>query len=418
MPPLMPTTEAPIRVLHVITRMVRGGAQMNTLATVLGLDNGIWRSELATGPSEGPEGSLEIAARVAGARLIHIPDLVRPIAPARDARALGQLVRLIRRERPHVVHTHTSKAGVLGRVAARLCRAPVVVHTPHGHVFHSYESRVRTALFIGAERLCGRLADRQIALTEGCRRDHLALRIAPADRFVTIHSGVDFSPFEAARPRREAVRRELGLPPGAMVLGTVGRLAPIKGQRYLLEAFAALRQSAPRLQLLLVGDGELRADLEQLAERLGCREQTRFLGLRRDVPELLAAMDLFALPSLNEGMGRVLLEAMALELPIVATEVGGIPDLVEDGETGLLVPPGDSVALGEAIQRLLAAPELAKRLGRQGKARATPHYSQEAMVARIEALYRELLAARGIAVPGEAAGRRSASLVATAGARK
>jgi glycosyltransferase involved in cell wall biosynthesis len=217
-----------LRVMHVITRMVRGGAQENTLATAAGIHGRGWESSLVIGPAFGPEGSLEPECLAAGMRLLRVSELVREVSPLQDGKALRQLVRLMRRERPHLVHTHTSKAGILGRLAARRAGVPVVVHTPHGHVFHSYEGRLKTQLFVRFERACAPLADRLIALTETERREHLERRVGRPAQWSTVHSGVDFAPFQDCRGMRAAVRAELGMPADAVVLGTVGRLVPIK----------------------------------------------------------------------------------------------------------------------------------------------------------------------------------------------
>jgi glycosyltransferase involved in cell wall biosynthesis len=413
----MNASREPIRILHVITRMVKGGAQENTLSNVLGLAGPGWESSLATGPAVGPEGSLEPECLAAGVRMLRVPELVRELSPMDDLRALRRLETLCRKERPHIVHTHTSKAGILGRIAARRAGVPLVVHTPHGHVFHSYESGLKTRLFVEAERYCARSADRLVALTENERREHLELRVGGAERWTVIHSGVDFSPFEAARGQRAPVRRELGIENNATVIGTVGRLVPIKGQRYLIEAFAALTAARPELHLLLVGDGELREELTSLAVSLGLavrahdepsmphadgapgRGTVHFVGLRRDVPRLMAAMDVFTLPSLNEGMGRVLVEAMAMELPCVASRVSGIPDVVAEGATGLLVPPREPGELAGALGTLLDDPARAREMGVRGRQRVVPEFGVVRMLEKLDTLYRELLAAKGLVAP-------------------
>ncbi len=407
---------SPIRVLHVITRMVKGGAQENTLANAAGLRGDGWESLLAAGHAAGPEGSLEGECESAGVRLVRIPELVRELSPREDLAALRGLEALMRRERPHLVHTHTSKAGILGRVAARRAGVPAVVHTPHGHVFHGYGGRMKTEVFIRAERVCAPRADRLVALTETERREHLDLRIGCPDQWRVVHSGIDFRPFEAARGERERVRAELGMPAGAVVLGCVARLVPIKGHVHLVDAFARLARGRQDLHLLLVGDGPLREALVRQAREQGLNvveeaprggesradaaaSGVHFVGLRRDVPRLLAAMDLFVLPSLNEGMGRVLVEAMAMELPCVASRVSGIPDVVEEGRTGLLVPPADPEALARALETLLADPGRRRAMGTAGRAKAVPEFGVERMVEKLEALYREVLAEKGIPAP-------------------
>jgi glycosyltransferase involved in cell wall biosynthesis len=382
-------------VLHVITRMVKGGAQENTLATVLRVDPKRYRSLLVTGPSEGPEGSLMERARAMGADITLVPSLVREVSPLDDIRATQALFRLMRHERPAIVHTHTSKAGIVGRIAARRAGVPAVVHTPHGHVFHDYFGSVKTRVFISVERYCARFAVRIVMLTENERREHIELKIAPPDRFVTIHSGVDFGGYVASPPPRGALREPLCLGATARIIGTVGRLVPIKGQTHLIAAMPQIVRQVPDAHLALVGSGPLLAELQEQARSLKVEHRVHFAGFRDDVAECMADMDLFALPSLNEGMGRVLVEAMALRLPVVASSVSGIRDLVIPEENGLLVPAGDANALAAAVIRIMNDRELAARFGAAGFARVVPDYSMDRMLDRIERLYMELIERNG-----------------------
>jgi glycosyltransferase involved in cell wall biosynthesis len=408
--PVLTVPLGEVHVLHIITRMVKGGAQENTLATAAGLTSPDWRSTLVTGPAIGPEGSMEAEVRASGVRTIELPELVREPSPALDLQACAKLTALLRRERPEIVHTHTSKAGFVGRIAARAAGIPHVIHTPHGHVFHSYESRLKTAMFLLAERACRPLARRLVALTPRERDEHVELGVGRDGDWTVVHSGVDFAPFLAARGSGSEARRALGIPSEHTVIGTVGRLVPIKGQCYLVDAFARVAAGRGDLHLLLVGDGELRDELEGRARsaNLGIVSHDRrvpesipqggsrvhFLGLRRDVPRLMAAMDLFALPSLNEGMGRVLVEAMSMGLPCVASRVSGIPDVVEEGSTGILAPPRDPAGLATGLQTLLNDPALRADMGAAGHARVVPEFSRERMLEKLEALYRDLLQQR------------------------
>ncbi|HPT99042.1 MAG TPA: glycosyltransferase family 4 protein [Armatimonadota bacterium] len=380
-----------MRILHIITRMVVGGAQENTMLTVLAQQAAGHEVLLVTGPSLGEEGELETRARALGAKIRVVPELVRELDPVRDLRATAVLRRLIREGDYSVVHTHTSKAGVVGRLAARAARTPAIIHTPHGHVFHGYFGPWKTALFRETERFCARFTDRLIMLTANEQREHLELGIAPARKFVTIHSGVDFSRFEKAGANG-TTRADLGLPEDATVIGCVARLVPIKGHEYLLRAMPPVLQRFPKARLLLVGDGPLTEPLRELARTLGIADRVVFAGLREDVPQLLRLMDLFALASLNEGMGRVLVEAGASRLPSVATRVSGIPDVIEEGVTGLLVDPASPEQMSEALMQLLEDPERARRMGEAAYRKVVPAFGVEAMVERIEAVYQEVLA--------------------------
>jgi glycosyltransferase involved in cell wall biosynthesis len=378
---------APFRVVHVITRLDPGGSATSTLLTVDGLA-GAYQQSLVYGRTR--QATPLLAALRGRVELVELPALVREPAPLRDARACRALYRLMRRSRPDLVHTHTSKAGILGRLAAWLAGVPRIVHTPHGHVFHGYAGRLRTRGFVHLEGWAARVTDRIVGLTDQEARDHLAHGIGRPEQFVTIPSGIDLAPFDKPHDGGHALRAALGLPAAARIVGAVGRLEPIKGHRHLVEAFAELAPRVPDLYLVLVGDGECEAALRARLEAAGLGARVRFLGWREDVATVLPALDVFAFPSLNEGMGRALVEAMAAGRPIVAARAGGIPEVLADGAAGLLVPAGEGPALARAIERLLADPALGAQLGEAARRRAA-QYSVTTMLARTEQLYRELL---------------------------
>ncbi len=387
-----------ITVLHIITRLDRGGSAQNTLLTALTLDRNRFHVGVIHGRTEALSAN-EMAAiaadrerlRRAGVTRVEIPTLVRAIRPLHDLHALLRLWQILRRERPHLVHTHTSKAGALGRIAARLAGIPAIVHTPHGHVFHGYYGALMSRLFQWIERRLARLTDRLIALTESERREHLLLGIGSPDRFSVIPSGVDLTLFESARRPDPALRSSLGIAPDAFLVGTVCRLTRIKGVDLLIFALARLRERIPRMAALIIGDGEERKKLEEQCRTAGLSDRVRFLGTRSDIPELLPALDLFLLCSRNEGMGRALVEAMACGKPVVASRVGGIPDVVEEGMTGLLVPPEDPPAVAEAIRTLAADPARRHQMGERGRERARL-FSLARMIEKLEKMYTEVLA--------------------------
>jgi glycosyltransferase involved in cell wall biosynthesis len=340
-----------IRTLHVITRLALGGAAENTLRQLLALDRAGYASPLAVGIAASDPRFVE-SARRRGCRLIDVPALDREPSPAGDLRALGTLTRLMRRDRPAIVHTHTSKAGFIGRLAARLARVPAVIHQPHGHIFYGYYGPARTALYVGLERLAARWSHRLIALTEREIEEHLALHIGARPQFVTIPSGVPTAELRARAPARAAARRALGLPAQAFVVAAVGRLVPVKGFDLLVQAMPALLSAVPGARAIVVGDGPEEATLASLAARLGVSAQVRLHGSSSEVVEVLAAADVLAAPSRNEGMGRSLVEAMALGVPVVGAAVGGIPSVVGDDEAGRLIPPDDVAALAAALIEL------------------------------------------------------------------
>lgn len=371
-----------IRVLHIITRLDVGGSTENTVISATRMPRPEFACSLISGQTANPPPSLAESLSQAGVPWIQIQHLRRPVNPISDCRTLWQLHRAIRRMRVDIVHTHSSKAGFLGRLAAQMAGVPHIVHTPHGHVFEGYFSPVATRAFIALEQLAARWTDRIITLSDEEGRDHLKMGIGRPEQFVTIPSGVDLDAVTAASPVR--------LVSGRPVIGAVARLVPIKGLHYLVDAAPEILRRCADARFLLVGDGEMRPALEAQARALGLSDRIVFAGYREDIPSVIAGMDIVALPSINEGMGRVLVMAMALGKPIVATRVGGVAELLGDGEAGLLVPARDPIALAEAIGTLLQDPTRAQTLGEAGRRRAL-RYSAEAMLDALTKVYREVM---------------------------
>jgi glycosyltransferase involved in cell wall biosynthesis len=387
-----------IKVVHIITRLDRGGSAENTRLTCHELSN-TYKQVLVHGLSresrmtDWEKQSIDRRIRKAeerGVKVIPMPSLVRSIDPLQDFQALFCLWRLILREKPHIVHTHTSKAGILGRLAAKMAGVPIVIHTPHGHVFYGHFGPLVSRLFLVVERLMASFTDRIIALTEVEKNDYIAFSVCSPRKLATIHSGVQIDQYMRTPSNVKEKKRSLGLDPEVLVVGTVGWLLPIKGPMYLLKAMAGVWQSHPDTRLVYVGKGDLEAELKEEALRLGASNRVVFLGWRDDIPEIMNALDVFVLPSLNEGMGRVLVEAMAAGKPIVASRVGGILDLVKDGQNGLLVEPRDTSALCDAIEKLLADKTLRDAMGKRGKELAR-NFSVGKMVEKIDALYASIL---------------------------
>jgi glycosyltransferase involved in cell wall biosynthesis len=374
-----------VRVIHVITRLSLGGSSENTMLSLRGLLQAGHDCLLVAGAEQSEPAVVE-AARAGGCRVELLPSLVRELSFAQDLRALGELLALFRRERPELVHTHTSKAGFLGRLAARLARVPLIVHTPHGHVFYGgYYGSARTAAFVRLERLAARWTDRIIVLTPRGAEEHLARGVGRPQQYVAIPSGVDTGRLRARAPGRHAARRALLLPPEAPVVVGIGRLVPVKGFDLLVEACPMIGG----LRVLLVGDGPERAALEARARALGVTARLTIAGTQADVAPYLAAADLLAAPSRNEGMGRVIVEAMALGVPVVGAAVGGIPSVLDGGRYGVLVPPEDPAALGRALGELLQDPGRRAKLGQAGRARAE-EFTVDVMTGRLVELYRSL----------------------------
>ncbi len=383
----------PIRVLHVITRLGLGGSSENTVAQVLALRRAGYDCRLAVGVGESDPGTVEDARR-RGCPLVLLPGLGREVSASRDVATLVALIRLLRRERPMIVHTHTSKAGFIGRLAARLAAVPIVVHQPHGHIFYGYYGAVRSALFVRVERLAARWTRRIVTLTERGTEEHLAQGIGRREQFVAIPSGVPAAALRARAPARDAARARLRIAPDDFVIVGVGRLVYVKGFDLLLAALPRVLRELPATRLVLVGDGPDRASLEAQAVRLGVAGHVVLAGVVAGAAggllHYLAAADVCAAPSRNEGMGRALVEAMALGLPVVGTAVGGVPDVVGPDEAGRLVPAEDSHALADALIELGQDSGLREKLGEAARARAE-RFTTEVAEARLLELYATLV---------------------------
>jgi glycosyltransferase involved in cell wall biosynthesis len=389
-----------IRVLRVITRLNIGGPAIQAVLLTTQLDPDRFETLLVAG-TEGPaEGNLLRLRRLDGVRAVTVPELGRRVAPLDDLRALARVIAIARAYRPHVVHTHLAKAGFVGRIAARLAGAPVIVHTYHGSVFRGYFGRRESALYMGIERGLARLTTRIIAITPGVRTELVELKIAPADKIREISLGFDLAPFRDAADRNVA-RARLGLPQDVPLVALVARLVLIKDVPTFLRSIALLSNSIPNVQAVVVGDGEDRANLERLADELGLRSRCQFLGWRADMADVYASADVVALSSLNEGAPVTVIEAMATGRAVVATAVGGVPDVVVHGQTGLLVPPRRPGELAAALRTVLTDSALRQAFGRAGQERALACFAAPRLVADIERLYLAELAAQGPLISSE-----------------
>jgi glycosyltransferase involved in cell wall biosynthesis len=381
----------PLRVLHVITRLIVGGAQENTLLTAVGQHRLGMDVTLLAGPDPGPEGDLHDAARQGGVALHILPRLVRPIRPLNDLIALFQLYRFIRRGRYDVVHTHSSKAGILGRIAARLAGVETVVHTLHGLAFHPYQAAWKNALYVRLKRLVAPLSDVIIAVSQRTIDGALAAGIGKPDQYVKVFSGIELEGFLGAGTRLtvEEARRRLSIPETAPVVGKVGRLFPLKGHDAFLQAAARIAAELPECRFLLVGDGVLRRELEGEVLRLSIEDRTIFAGLvpPEEVPLYIQAMDVVVHTSLREGIARVIPQAGAVGKPVVAYELDGAPEVVREGFSGFLLPPGDIEGVARRTLELLRDPSLRKEMGARGRAFAAEHYPASRMVDAINAVY-------------------------------
>lgn len=384
-----------VRVLRVITRLNVGGPALHVSILTAGLDPARFETMLVVGRVGTAEGDMrELGRTSAAVDPVVVPSLGRSIGLLRDLQALWSVTRLARAYRPAIVHTHLAKAGFIGRIAARLSGARVVVHTYHGTVFQGYFGRREASLYLRIERLLARLTTRLVAVTDSQRDDLVRLRIAPASKIVVVPLGLELAPLRAPVDTA-ACRAAFGIGSADAVVGTVARLVAIKDLGTFLRGVALLAERRPDLVALIVGDGEERASLQRLARELGIAARCRFAGWRSDLRQVYGAVDVVALTSLNEGSPVSLIEAMAAGLPVVATDVGGVSDVVADGRTGFLVPPRDEAALADMLGRCLALPDRGRGMGAAGRERAFARHDARRLITGIEELYSSLLDAGG-----------------------
>ena len=382
-----------MKILHVITRLIIGGAQQNTILSCsaqVGAGHRVW---LAFGPVYGPEGSLAEQALESGAELVTIRSMRRSVLPLHDLHSYGAVGWLIRKVRPDVVHTHSSKAGIVGRAAGWHHHVPAVVHTIHGLPFHERQNPLVYGTYVNAERWAGRRCHRLIGITQAMCDAFRRHRIGRPDQFEVAPSGIDVSRFELPSPPREVTRRAYGIPPDAAVVGVVARLDHLKGHEDLLHILPELVRCRRDLRLLFVGDGYHRQALERRVAIGGFQDRVIFAGLVPpvQVPSLYGAMDIMALPSYQEGQGRTLVEALLCGCAIVGYDSGGIGEVCIDGRTGRLVPTGDKAALAVALIDLLENEDQRRRLARQGRDHALQRFNHHTMVRRLEEIYEKVL---------------------------
>jgi glycosyltransferase involved in cell wall biosynthesis len=373
-------------VLTAITRLELGGAQRVVLHTVATIDRSMFEPALAWGPGD----ILDDEARaIAALDRYPVSDLVRPVAPMRDLAAVNELRRVIEDFQPHVVHTHSSKAGILGRLAARLERVPVVVHTVHGFGFTPLQGPIVRSAFFRAEKLAARWTDHFVVVSQANLDRGVDLGLWSRDRATVIRAAIEMGRFRSDIDGA-IVRRRLGIPDGAPVVTQIGNFKPQKAPLDFVRAAASILERVPRTRFVMVGDGPLRGDAETLAGELGLTGRMVFCGWWDDVPGLLAATSVSVLSSRHEGLPCSVVESLAAGVPVVATAVDGTPEVISPGVNGELVPPGDPAALAKAVAEILDHDER-----RAAMAAAAPtgldDFDIPHMVARLEELYRWLV---------------------------
>jgi len=385
-----------MQVVHIITRLILGGAQENTLLTVDD-QHYLWgdRVKLITGPALGPEGSLVERARSRGLDLRIIPELRREIHPGRDWSSYRQIGRLLQELSPQIVHTHSSKAGILGRAAAHKLKIPVV-HTIHGSPFHPFQSRLTYTAYRSAEKWAAQRCDRLISVCDAMTEQYVAAGVAPREKFVTVYSGMEVEPFLNPPKARDDVRRELGFGPDDVVVGKVARLFELKGHDDVIAAAAKVIAQNPHVRFLFVGDGLLRRALEERIASANLTDRFVFTGLVPPdrIPQLIGAMDIVVHASLREGLARVLPQALIAGKPVISYDIDGAREVVVPGETGYLLPARAIEQLADAIGQLAGDRALRDRLGQTGRQKFTDQFRHETMTKHLREIYQQVLSER------------------------
>ena len=389
----------PIRILRVIARLNMGGPAIHVASLAAGLETRGYHTTLVAGSLARGEDSMAYVAERLGVKVVDVPEIQREVALLHDARSVQRLTAIIREERPHILHTHTAKAGALARAAAVVAgraRPPIIVHTFHGHVLKGYFGPGRTAFFRQVERVLARQSDVLIAVSPEVRDELVEHGIAPSEKFAVIRLGIPLDERLGDASAELDFRPLYGIAEDAFVVGWVGRMTGVKDTGAVLEIVRSTREHGVDAVLCMVGDGPDRERLEQLAYDLGIARSTFFVGYQVDVAGYYRLFDAFLLPSVNEGTPVSAIEALASGTPVVATRVGGVPDVVRDGIDGFLVAPGDTEAAAERLAELARDPVLRARLGDAGRGEARARYSVARLVDDVDRLYQSLLAAKGL----------------------
>jgi len=382
---------SPIPVLHVITRLIVGGAQENTLYTAMLLDKKRYAVDVLSGPQTGSEGSLIEEGRSKGVNISILPVLIRQINPLMDMLALWKMIFIFRKKEYPIVHTHSSKAGILGRLAAKLAGVPIVIHTVHGWSFHDAMPPLTRKVYILLEQICARFTDALIIVTKGDREKGLLEGIGKPDQYHLIRSAIPLNEFNPQNYSRDQIRRDLGLPLDGPIVGTVGRFSAQKNPLEWVRVAEIIHREIPECCFLMVGDGPLRSQVESALVQLGLKERVLLPGISRNIPQLMAAMDVFLLTSRWEGLPRVIPQAMSMQLPVVATGVDGSAEVVMSGVNGFVCPPGDIDGLAKHCVNLLRDEQLRQKISQAGTRTVVNTFDLSQMIEGIDDLYALLI---------------------------
>jgi len=381
-----------LKILHIITVFSIGGATENTLLTVRGFIKKGYKVDILTGPNISSEGDMYELGKKFGVNVITLSTLKRKIHCFYDLISLFKIYRFIRKNEYNVVHTHSSKAGIIGRIAAKMARTPIIIHTIHGLPFHAYQNLFLNKLYVLIEKIGARLSDKIITVTYKIIKDSLKNGIGFKDKFKVVRSGLDISTFTKNDFDSEEVRKRLGISKEDIVVGKIARFSELKGHKYLIDAIRKIISSNPRVKVLLVGSGELENKFKGVVKDLNLEQNIIFTGLieYEKVPEIISALDILVHTSLLEGLARVFPQAFLLRKPVVSFDIDGASEVVLNNETGFLVEPKNSEQLAEAIIKLINDQKLRERFGESGYNLVRENWSQEKMVDDLELIYDQL----------------------------
>lgn len=381
----------PVRILHPITRLIVGGAQENTIFTASLVDRNRFNVEILSGAQTGSEGSLIDEVQHRQIPLIILPELVRQINPWYDQQALSKMTQIMQSGGYRIVHSHSSKAGVLGRIAARRAGIPIIIHTVHGWSFHDHLPALSKWTYIWLERRVAAFTDALVVVSQQDKEKGLAANIGHAEQYHLIRSAVPFEDFSPERYDRSSIRRELNIPLEARVIGSVSRFSPQKNPLDWVRVASLVSREYPGAFFLMVGDGPLRNQVEVLTEQEGLSGRILLTGIRHDIPRMMAAMDLLMVTSLWEGLPRVIIQAMCMSLPVVGFRIDGLSEIVHHELTGFLTTPRNLAQMAVYCGYLLENADRRREMGKEGHTLVTDDFSLPIMIQRIESLYDELL---------------------------
>jgi glycosyltransferase involved in cell wall biosynthesis len=375
-----------------------GGAQQNTMETCAHLNSKRFAASIISGADTGPEGEIISEVGKRGIPLTIIPELVRELNPSRDILALKKMIVFFKKEKPQIVHTHSSKAGIIGRWAAKIAGVPIIIHTVHGWGHHGYQNLLKKKLYIFLERITVKITDRLIVVSDLNAAKGLKDKIGREKKYITIHSSINLDDYRDNSFDVSALKKNLGLNPEALVVGTVGRFSPQKNPLDFVKVAAIVKKKIPGSQFVFIGDGPMRATAENLIHDLDLSKDIIMPGLRNDIPAMLRCMDVFILTSLWEGLPRVIPQAMAAGLPVVANAVDGVCEVIKDGENGFTIPPENVSLMAEKVIELLLNKALRHEIGLKGKETAENEFCLREMIDKIENLYESLLTEKALPV--------------------